>query len=608
VRTHSSIGALSAVLALSAAGVLSGAAPAQAATITVGTLGDFLVAVATADGTTAEDVIRLDVPADTTWTTTGAVSVHEDLRIEPAAGSGRVTFQSPADGFLISDGVAFTASGFDIDAPSGTAIETGLAPDITLTDMDISGGGDYGLSQLGGNLSATRVTVHDSALRGIRALGVSSATLEHVTATGNGVGMELVTPGGTVTITNSTFTGNGLGMLPLDRGGLILSASSGADVLFDHSTISGNRGGSGAGLRITTLHGGSQLTIRDSTISGNIAAGYGGGIASVDPQNAFAIDDDSAIRIERSVIDGNQAADTGGGIAITALAGSSTLAISQTSVTGNRAFVVGGAAISSIHNGSDPSVTVEASTFAGNTAQGSVGGLLVECDNEPGPGAVRIVNSTFSGNVAGRVASALAAGCPEPDGLLTQLRSSTITANTGDAFATVVFGNVGAEVSNSVIGGNENTVDVDAEDAGSLLIDYTLVQVPDTRTLTALNAVPFNLPGAIPDLGPLADNGGLTQTHLPLAGGDLVDAGDPSFAPPPATDQRGSARVVGVLDLGSVELPAPVPPGGGSGPAILPITGVAPAVPPLVPILAILAGAALLTVVGLRRRRLGRRD
>jgi hypothetical protein len=63
-----------------------------------------------------------------------------------------------------------------------------------------------------------------------------------------------------------------------------------------------------------------------------------------------------------------------------------------------------------------------------------------------------------------------------------------------------------------------------------------------------------------------------------------------------------------VLDLGSVELPAPVPPGGGSGPAILPITGVAPAVPPLVPILAILAGAALLTVVGIRRRRLGRRD
>ena len=44
-------------------------------------------------------------------------------------------------------------------------------------------------------------------------------------------------------------------------------------------------------------------------------------------------------------------------------------------------------------------------------------------------------------------------------------------------------------------------------------------------------------------LGPLADNGGPTKTHMPLPGSpaiDLVVTG----CPPPATDQRGAARPV----------------------------------------------------------------
>src|SRR5690606_22794037 len=50
----------------------------------------------------------------------------------------------------------------------------------------------------------------------------------------------------------------------------------------------------------------------------------------------------------------------------------------------------------------------------------------------------------------------------------------------------------------------------------------------------------FNEPA---NLGPLADNGGPTQTHDLLAGSAALDAGDAAFAPPPATDQRGLPRV-----------------------------------------------------------------
>ena len=59
-----------------------------------------------------------------------------------------------------------------------------------------------------------------------------------------------------------------------------------------------------------------------------------------------------------------------------------------------------------------------------------------------------------------------------------------------------------------------------------------------------------------PLLGPLQNNGGPTLTHAPLPGSPAIDAGDPSFTPPPFNDQRGCPfdRVFnGRIDIGSVE-------------------------------------------------------
>ena len=60
-----------------------------------------------------------------------------------------------------------------------------------------------------------------------------------------------------------------------------------------------------------------------------------------------------------------------------------------------------------------------------------------------------------------------------------------------------------------------------------------------------------------PMLGPLQDNGGPTFTHELLTGSPAINAGDPSFTPPPLYDQRGSGydRVVGGrIDIGSFEV------------------------------------------------------
>jgi hypothetical protein len=55
-------------------------------------------------------------------------------------------------------------------------------------------------------------------------------------------------------------------------------------------------------------------------------------------------------------------------------------------------------------------------------------------------------------------------------------------------------------------------------------------------------------------LGPLAGNGGPTLSHQPLLGSPVLDAGNPAIPNPPATDQRGAARIAGAaVDLGSVE-------------------------------------------------------
>ena len=68
-----------------------------------------------------------------------------------------------------------------------------------------------------------------------------------------------------------------------------------------------------------------------------------------------------------------------------------------------------------------------------------------------------------------------------------------------------------------------------------------------------------------PMLGPLQDNGGPTLTHALLPGSPAIDAGDPSFTPPPFYDQRGPGfdRVVnGRIDIGSFEVqatPTPTP-------------------------------------------------
>jgi hypothetical protein len=157
--------------------------------------------------------------------------------------------------------------------------------------------------------------------------------------------------------------------------------------------------------------------------------------------------------------------------------------------------------------------------------------------NDPS-GVLQIDSSTVSGNfvdVDGHGAGIYNAGSLD-------VRFSTITDNYLDCCHGSGLANGGlANVYDTIIAGNSGASDVEGAYTGSA-----------------------NLIGGDPMLGPLAYNGGPTETHAVLPGSPALDAGDNTGAP--EWDQRGPGfpRIVnGTIDIGSYEAQNTDVPGSG---------------------------------------------
>jgi hypothetical protein len=269
-------------------------------------------------------------------------------------------------------------------------------------------------------------------------------------------------------------------------------------------------GGNGGGIALQGNTG--SLTIRQSIITGNDAGGIGGGI--------YVEDNGGAILIQDTEISGNTASESGGGIGL--LKSSQPVTIARSTISGNTASAGGGAYFYSPRS----LVVLENSTISGNHAtQGGGGGVLFNF-YYPGPGP-SIRESTIAGNDA-----ASGGGGVE----LTFYREGS-----------------GANVENSIIAGNTSGGSAgDLGGAGRFSLSYSLVQTPGSALISDNGGNLFNQD---PQLEPLGNNRGPTLTQRPMPGSPVIDAGDPFFAPPPSTDQRGFSRVVnGRIDMGAVEL------------------------------------------------------
>lgn len=218
----------------------------------------------------------------------------------------------------------------------------------------------------------------------------------------------------------------------------------------------------------------------------------------------------------------------------------------------------GGAGI--MNNGGD--VVLQRSTITANTSLQEGGGIK----NYRG-GSLVVVNSTISGNTAfgGRTGGGIQNETGNSGGPSTVLlESSTLMDNRADGNpgfqgrgdAVADFGSPAGSVTfrNSVLASPNTGAGNDcygSSNAAFLSLGYNL-DGDGTCGLTAAG----DISSTDPLLGPLAENGGLTPTHLPLTGSPLIGAGDcfDSQGSPRGDDQNGVARDQD-CEIGAAELP-----------------------------------------------------
>jgi hypothetical protein len=270
------------------------------------------------------------------------------------------------------------------------------------------------------------------------------------------------------------------------------------------------------------------------------------------------------------------AAEPGGGIQFLS---TGSLLIENSAISGNMTtgFSTSGGGIYT----RDGAVTLLNSTVSGNSlvADHSKGaGIFAENGN------VVVTNSTLSGNsTAGAYGSGVAVYAANGNVTLT---NSTVTKNSAGGGNTegggVMTVRGSLTVLNSIVSGN--TIAPSPFTAA----DLKFVNYNGSATFTAkssligvnsgtpLASAPFGSPDANGNLvgtfaspldarlGPLADNGGQTQTHALLLGSPAINAGNNSLAVAPngaplKNDQRGAGfpRIIGgTVDMGSFEFQA----------------------------------------------------
>lgn len=254
--------------------------------------------------------------------------------------------------------------------------------------------------------------------------------------------------------------------------------------------------------------------------------------------------------------DGSGSSGFGGAICVCAHPGGS-LTILNSTLSGNTATTSGGG----IYNDYAP-LTIRNSTINGNSAHSQGGGISVY-NGSP----VAIENSTITANT-------LSDPSGTGGGIYSDVRSSgftlkgvTVTGNSaghgGGVFDRV---NEGAPIAiqDSIVAGNTASVD-NPDLAGAFNAAFSLIQTPGGAAVN--QAIPGSIiAGQDPQLGPLASNGGPTQTMKPALSSPVIDKGA-AFGL--TSDQRGAPRPFNVpsipnsgapgadgSDIGAVELQA----------------------------------------------------
>lgn len=207
-------------------------------------------------------------------------------------------------------------------------------------------------------------------------------------------------------------------------------------------------------------------------------------------------------------------------------------------------------------------LNINDSTFSGNSSADGGGGAIASLGSLAN---LNMVDCTVANNNAAFAAIWSHGGAMN-------LTFCTVSLNTGsEGTGGVVLEDGPDTLFDSIVAGNTGTVDPDIGGSGATVsltgtnligqpssVYYALTSpgMPDTNgQLVGSAADPLN-----PDLAPLGNYGGPTQTMPPLPGSLAIDAALANGLMP-VTDQRGLPRVSGPgPDIGAVELAVPVAP------------------------------------------------
>jgi hypothetical protein len=300
----------------------------------------------------------------------------------------------------------------------------------------------------------------------------------------------------------------------------------GSDAILEDSTVSGNAGGG--------VYSALAITVRGCTIAGNTANFGGGGLGN--SGDAFVV---------RSTISGNSAATYGGGVV-----NSGRLALYSTTIEGNIADQGGGLAggdgirnVEGVDFDFDVApiglVDIRYSTIANNSARLG-GGIYAEMLR------MTVGNSTISGNMAEEDGGGVYITGTSLGASTAYFASNTLvesTASSGGAiFATDE--SVTVRLSGNIIEGSCNAVDGGATWSS----EGNNLESPGDSCGLGFPSDLINRTEEDLDLGPLADNGGETATHLPLPSSVAIDA-------IPAETCRESLPIVPLIDQRAIQRP-----------------------------------------------------
>jgi CSLREA domain-containing protein len=451
---------------------------------------------------------------------------------------------SNAGGALFQDGdgtLTITRSTFDTNTGGGAGggVYSGVTKAVSITDSRFTensasvGGGaivDDGESL---TLSGTTFESNFASSVGGGAFytgpgNVTVTSCRFVDGVALSVGGGLMVQGemtSALSVTGSEFTDN----LAVAGGGGIFFGGSSGDLTLTGLTMAGNTAPSSIGGAVYSTTTG-VLRIGTTEVRDSFAGSNGGGVFASGQQVTI---------VAQSRFVGNRVANgPGGGMFDTPVLDT---AVTDCTFADNRALNGPGGGLFRAGGGT---AAITGSTFSKNQATGGGGqggGLYVV-----GTNPTQLVNSTVSGNLATDAGGGLYAPAP------IEIKSSTFTGNraisTGGA---AIFGGATVTLGASIV-------------ASTGVTDSCGGTVPFTSGNDNIDQdgscglVGTNDRAVDPMLGPLADNGGLTQTHMPLAGSPAIDTAGNSFCP--AADQRGVGRPTdgngdgaAICDTGAVE-------------------------------------------------------